>query len=156
VFLGNGGGAVEVIHGSHDTVYQPAFDGCYSLSYDTVDGSFLIFCEGLENIVRRIHPLWGAVYAHSQAGERLGGKSVYNGTHSSMSTCATFCTQAKATQGQIQVIVYHEDLFGRDAIDTAQAAHGIAAEIHEGLWLGENHAMTADDTFSQACLGLAL
>ncbi len=52
--------------------------------------------------------------------------------------------ETQATEGQIKLVVEHENLGDGDFVEARQRRHGLASQVHEGLGLGQENALFCD------------
>jgi hypothetical protein len=71
-----------------------------------------------------------------------------------MSSRAPTLPQANFAQGQVEVIVYYQEIAQRDVMLMNQASHGFATEIHKRPGLGQQQLLAS--YFANAYPGLAL
>ena len=61
---------------------------------------------------------------------------------------------AKFGGGQIDLVVKDRDVLGGQLVEAHSFAHGLAAEVHEGLWLEQHDLLAFQITGAQAALKL--
>ena len=92
--------------------------------------------------------------SHPDSGEILATQGGNDRIHPLMSSRAPALPQANFAQGQIEVIVYYQEVAERNVMLMHQASHGVAAEIHKRPWFGQQQLLAP--YFTQAYSSLAL
>jgi len=74
---------------------------------------------------------------HPDSREVLASQGGNNRIHPLVPSRASTLPQANLAYGQIEVIIYYQEVAQRDVMLMHQASHGVATEIHECHWLGQ-------------------
>ncbi len=92
-------------------------------------------------VLAKIAPPLRPSNPHPDPGEVLASQSGNNRIHALVSSRASALAQANFARGQIEVIVYYQEVAQRDVVLTHQAIHGVAAEIHKCPGLGQQQLL---------------
>ncbi len=60
-----------------------------------------------------------------------------------MSAAAAILPEAQGAEGDVEIVVEHQQPFGGNLVEAEQRRDGFAAFVHPGLRLGEDHALVA-------------
>jgi hypothetical protein len=155
-------GLIELVHGGGYAVCQ---DGLYGFGYLGDSGlDDILFARGwvAEDVVdnsllvgdyRSIF-FSGAADAYLNAAEILASQSRNNRLYPFVPSGTAAGAESEPAQGQIEVIVYHNQVDCLDFVSAHQWSNRVAAEIDEGLWFSQQHFDAGYSTV--AGLGLAL
>jgi len=112
------------------------FKYCFFLAGEIAEHiiDYSVLAHGLLLRLRSSNP-------HPDSGEVLASQGGNNGVHPLVSSRASAPPQANFAQGQIEVIVYYQEVAQRNVMLTHQASHGVAAEIHKCPGLGQQQLL---------------
>jgi hypothetical protein len=151
---------VELVHGCPYPLGKKAIDGFgypgnYGLDYrfflrrEITEHitDYSVFANGLLLCLR-------SADSHPDSREVFASQGGNNRIHALVSAGASALAQANFAQGQVQVIVYYQQVAQRDVVLMHQAGQGFAAQIHKCAWLGQQQLFAT--YFAGAYSGLAL
>jgi hypothetical protein len=125
-----------------------------------VDGfhhqDFLLRLEGQQHVGRRVHLAGRTADAEADSGEFLGAQMLDDALHALLPARAAVLADAQGSQWEVHVVENDDDLAWRNLVEARQRADRLAAEVHVGLRLGEDHREAIDRTRSHPGLALFL
>jgi len=136
-------GLVELAHCCFYSLAKKIIDGFGYLDNYRLDYCFFLGGEIAEHIIDYsvlAHGLLiclGPSNPHPDSGEVLASQDGNNRIHALVPSRASALPQANLAQGQIEVIVYYQEVAQRNVMLMHQASHGVATEIHKCPGLGK-------------------
>jgi hypothetical protein len=150
---------VELAHCRIYTLAKKTIDGFRYINNCELGYRFFLWKEIAKHVIDysvfingRFFPL-GTPNSHPDSGEVLAFQSGNNGIHPFVSSRASAPSQANFAQGQVEVIMYYQEVAQGNVMLVHQASYGFATEIYKCPWLGQQQLLTsylADAYFSPA------
>jgi hypothetical protein len=152
---------IELAHGRFYSLGKKTIDGLGYFGNYWLDYRFLLGGEIAEHIIDySVFVIVGLAFylrspnPHPDSGKALAAQGGDNRIHSFVPSRASALAQANFAQGQIEVIVYYQQVAQRDVMLIHQASYGFAAEIHKRPGPGQHQLPTL--YFANAYSGPAL
>ncbi len=130
--------SIELIHGFVQAVSDEGQCGIDSALQNFREEFHVVFGEVLQDVILCVHVAWGTANTETQAWEVFCAKLFYCGRHAALSAWPASRADADSAEGQVKIIVSDEQVFKGNLVEVQQSLHGLAREIHKGLWLGED------------------
>jgi hypothetical protein len=138
---------VELAHYCFYSLGKKTIDGFGHLDNYRLDCCFFLRGEIAKHIIyysvlaNGLLLRLGPPDAHPDSGKVLASQGGNNRVHSLVSSRASALPQANFAQGQIEVIIYYQEVAQRNAMPMHQASHRVTAEIHKYPGLGQQQLL---------------